>query len=144
MFSMTGSPFYQRQHSSTGVDSKKKKTMRLKYRRSLSADEQNLLEFVNKEKLSKKDTVSSDDSGIEDSDQQVVNLPTNQINEKEETCATFEACADEEEDEDEINNSTPTNTPIHFDDVQENPQRLINDRKSTISINDQSLQRNLF
>ena len=134
MLSMTGSSFYQRQHSSTGVDSKKKKTMRLKYRRSLSADEQNLLEIENKDKLLTKDTASSDDSGIEDLDQQVVNLPTNQTDENEETCATFEACVDEGEDE--INNSTSTNTPIHFDHGQEKRPSLIDDRKSTISIND--------
>lgn len=130
MLSMTGSSVYQRQHSSTGIDSKKKKIMRLKYRRSLSADEENLLEILNKEKLSKNDTVSSDDSGIEDLDQQLGNLSTKEINENEETGVTFEACPDE----DDIDNSTPINTPVHFDNKKNDLQMLMNDGRLIISI----------
>lgn len=134
---MPDSLLFNRQHSTTGHDLSMKKTSRPKYRRWSSADERNLDENKIEEKVLKEfDPVSSDnDSGIEDSDQQVAKLPTSQVREEQEeeeekNVLTFEAC---EEDEDVIGPSTPTNTPFELDNTEQDFQRLLHDRKSKIS-----------
>jgi hypothetical protein len=131
---MTGSLLLlNRQHSSTSGYSSNNKITRSKLRRCSSADDQNSIEVTPDEnqykgKFSTKfdPTVSDNDSGIEDFDQQnakVVRSNTNNVDE-EESSPCFGPCEDETNEENPIENFQD-----FANNAQQSLQRLHHDRK---------------
>jgi hypothetical protein len=137
---MTGSLLFDRQYSSTAGHSNINKMVRRKLRRCSSADDNNSFEITSDENQSKKqlftkhDPTSSDnDSGIEDSDQQIVNYVCAQSNnvDEEETLPCFGAC---EEEEDDDKDSTQTLIEEFEYSKEQDLERIHNDRKLNILI----------
>ncbi|CAF0846135.1 unnamed protein product [Rotaria sordida] len=103
---MTGSLLLHRQHSSAAGYSSTDKMTRSKLRRWSSAENHNIIEITSDndhrhigELLNKHDQITSDnDSGIEDFDQQAINLVPSQSNniDDDEPSTQFGACDDED------------------------------------------------